>query len=103
VFSAPLDWIEPGFHGAFESGGRYFIGANVRAAKGDTAAFTYLPMDDAMLATLTPGVVAVAGIYNNNLNTNVGFSPKGSRVAIEDDKGVRKEVVSSRLPPAKNS
>jgi hypothetical protein len=46
-------WIAPGFGDLFESGGHYYIGANVR--DGNTEAFAYLPLDEQTLADETPG------------------------------------------------
>ncbi len=93
--SAPI-WIAAGFHDLFESGGRYYIGANVRA--GSTEAFAYLPLDKQALASLTPGVVSVAAVLRGGDRTDVDFAHSGRRIAVAEN-GVRREVVPSGLGP----
>jgi sigma-B regulation protein RsbU (phosphoserine phosphatase) len=93
--SAPA-WIGPRFGDLFESGGRYYIGANMR--DGNTEAFAYLPLDEQTLASLAPGVVFVVAVLGGNESTNVDFGPSGSRIAVSEN-GVRKKTVPSGLVP----
>jgi sigma-B regulation protein RsbU (phosphoserine phosphatase) len=89
-------WIAPGFSDLFESGGRYYIGANVR--EGNTEAFAYLSLDEQTLASLTPGVVSVVAVLGGKEHTNVDFGPSGSRIGVSED-GVRKKTIPSGLGP----
>jgi sigma-B regulation protein RsbU (phosphoserine phosphatase) len=91
--TAPV-WIAAGFDDLFESAGRYYIGANVRA--GSTEAFAYLPLDEQALASLTPGVVSVAAVLPTDDRTDVDFAHSGDRIAVVKN-GVRKEIVPSGL------
>jgi sigma-B regulation protein RsbU (phosphoserine phosphatase) len=100
-FRSPPDWLSPGFKGVLESDGRYYLGARSRDAAGNDA-FTYLPFDDAMLATLTPGIVAVTGMIGGSVNTNIGFTPSGSTVSIVEG-GTKRLVQTSALPPRRHS
>jgi sigma-B regulation protein RsbU (phosphoserine phosphatase) len=93
-FQAAPAWIAPGFADLFESGGRYYIGANVR--DGNTEAFAWFPFDKQTLAALMPGVVYVAGVIREQDRTDVRFGPSGSRIAVGQD-GVRKDIVPSGL------
>lgn len=93
-FQTAPAWIAPGFGDLFESGGHYYIGANVR--DGNTEAFAYLPLDEQTLASLTPGVVSVASVLRGEDRTDVGFGPSGSRIAVVAN-GARKEIVPSGL------
>jgi len=92
-FHAAPAWIATGFGDLFESGGRYYIGANVRDA--NTEAFTWLPLDEQMLASFTPGVVSVAAVLRGD-HTDVDFHPSTGRIAVVED-GVRNEIVPSGL------
>ena len=97
-FQTAPQWIAPGFGGLFESGGRYFIGANVSDKSTET--FAYLPLDQQALASLTPGIVSVSGVLREeHLITTFTFGPSGSRTSVIEN-GVRKEIVPSglRLP-----
>ncbi len=87
-------WIPPGFGDLLEAGGHYYIAANVR--DGNTEAFTYLPLDDQTLASLTPGVVSVAAVLHGDDRTDVTWGPSGSRMTVVEN-GVRKEIVPSGL------
>ncbi len=98
VQAAPA-WVVAGFSGLFESGGRYYMGANVR--DGNTEAFVYLPLDEQTLASLAPAVVSVAGVLSGNDRAEFGFGPSGSRVAVVEN-GVRKEAVPSVLGPPRS-
>jgi sigma-B regulation protein RsbU (phosphoserine phosphatase) len=102
LFSAAPDWIAPGFSGLFESNGHYYLGSRVRAAAGNAEAFTFLPMDDQTLATITPGVVSVAGIVDGSKETNVILGPSGTTISVEDGK-TRSRILSPQLPQPKNS
>ncbi len=93
-FQTAPAWIPPGFGDLLEAGGHYYIGANVR--DGNTEAFTYLPLDDQTLASLTPGVVSVASVVHGEDRTDVTWGPSGSRMAVMEN-GVRKEIVPSGL------
>lgn len=96
-FQTAPQWIAPGFGGLFESGGRYFIGANVCDMSTET--FAYLPLDQQALASLTPGVVSVSGVLREeHLITLFTFGPSGSGTSVIEN-GVRKEVVPSELRP----
>jgi sigma-B regulation protein RsbU (phosphoserine phosphatase) len=99
-FQTAPQWIEPGFGGLFESGGRYFIGANVRHMNAET--FAYLPLDQQALASLTPGVVSVSGVLREeHLVTTFTFGPSGSGTSVIEN-GVRKEIVPSGLRPPRS-
>jgi hypothetical protein len=100
ALAAAPDRIAPGFQGLFKAGESYYIGANVQAAQGNAEAFTYLPLDDETLASLTAGAVAVPAVIGGNTNTNIAFSGSGSRLAI-NEQGARKAILSTRVPPAK--
>ncbi len=92
-------WIAPGFAGLFESGGRYYIGAN--ASAGSTAgndAFVYLPLDEQELASLAPGVVSIAGVLDGKASVNFTFGPSGSSMSSVEN-GVRKQIVPLGLGP----
>lgn len=94
-FQAAPQWIAPGFAGLFESGGRYFIGANV--CDQSTGTFAYLPLDQQALALLTPGIVSVSGVLpEEHLITTFTFGPSGSRTFVIEN-GVPKEIVPSGL------
>ena len=95
-FQAAPAWIAPGFCGLFESGGGYFIGANVRDE--NTEAFVYLPLDQQALASFTPGVVSVAAVLSGKDYTTFDFGPFGSRISLVES-GVRKEIVPTELRP----
>jgi sigma-B regulation protein RsbU (phosphoserine phosphatase) len=97
-FSAPPPWLGSQFQGIFESDGRYYLGATT--GSGSTNAFAYLPVDNETRATITQGTVEVTAIIDGDKNINVGFSPTGSRVTV-DQKGVRTQVASTHLPPKK--
>ena len=99
-FETAPSWIAPGFGGLFESGGRYFIGANV--SDGSTEAFAYLPLDQQALASLAPGMVSVGGVLREeHLSTTFTFGPSGSRTSVVEN-GVRKEIVASGLRPPRS-
>jgi sigma-B regulation protein RsbU (phosphoserine phosphatase) len=93
-FQTAPAWIAPGFGDLLESGGHYYIGANVR--HGNTEAFAYLPLDEQTLASLTPGVVSVAAVLRGGGLINYRFSPSGSRIAVVEN-GVRREIGPSGL------
>jgi hypothetical protein len=80
-FQAAPQWIAPRFAGLFESGGRYFIGANV--CDQSTGTFAYLPLDQKALALLTAGIVSVSGVLpEEHLITTFTFGPSGSRTFV---------------------
>jgi sigma-B regulation protein RsbU (phosphoserine phosphatase) len=95
-FPTAPPWLAPGFAGLFESEGRYYIAANAR--DGNTEAFAWLPLDDHLLASLTPGVVSVAAILRGNDRTDIAFGPSGSTITVSRD-GVRRQIVPSGLGP----
>jgi sigma-B regulation protein RsbU (phosphoserine phosphatase) len=99
TFANPPGWLEPGFKGIFESDRRYYLGA--RAADGNADVFTYLPLDDETLATITPRAV-VAGIIGADRNVNMNSSFSGSSIAVEVN-GVRQPVVSPHLAQPRNT
>ena len=88
--TAPV-WIAPGFGDLFESGGHYYIGANVR--DGNTEAFAYLPLDEQTLASFTPGVVSVARVLREEDRTDFRFCPSAGspwlKTVSEGDRAVR--------------
>ncbi len=99
-FQTGPQWIAPGFSGFFESGGRYFIGANV--CDRSTQTFAYLPLDQEVLASLTPGIVSVSGVLpEDHLITLFTFGSSGSATSVIEN-GVRKEIVPSGLRPPRS-
>ena len=99
-FETSPPWIAPGFGGLFESGGRYFIGANVRGES--TEVFAYLSLDEQALASLAPGMVSVGGVLREeHLITTFTFGPSGSRTSVVEN-GVRKEIAASGLRPPRS-
>jgi sigma-B regulation protein RsbU (phosphoserine phosphatase) len=98
-FQIPPAWIAPGFSDLFESGGHYYIGANLR--NGNTEAFDYVPLDEQVLASLSPGVVSVAAVLRGDDRTDIRFGPSGSKIAIVEN-GVRKDIEPSGLDPPRS-
>ncbi len=96
-FRTADSWIAPGFCNLFESGGRYYIGSEVRS--GNAEAFAYLPFDQQTLASLTPGMVSIGPLSGGKDRTEVSWGPTGSRLTVFEN-GVRKEIVPSVLRPA---
>jgi sigma-B regulation protein RsbU (phosphoserine phosphatase) len=91
-FAAAPAWIPAGFADLLENDGRYYIAADVR--DGDTEAFAYLPLDDQVLRTLTPGMVSVVGVLGGESLTTIHFGFSGSRMSVVD-RGVRTEIAPS--------
>lgn len=89
-------WIAPGFRGFFETGERFFIGANVR--DGNSDAFVYVPLDQQALASLAPGVVSVPEVLHGNIRTNFHFRFGGNRISVEEN-GVDRELDGAGLGP----
>jgi sigma-B regulation protein RsbU (phosphoserine phosphatase) len=103
ALSAAPEWMKPEFRGAFEAGGRYYLGVNASGLQNKAQVFSFLPLDEETLSSIVPGVVAIAAPISTDQNTNMNFSPAGSRVAIVEKNGVRQPILFSQLPEAKNS
>lgn len=101
AFSTAPAWMAANFQGLFESEGHYYLGANTGDEQANAKVFTYLPLDDETLATLTPETAAVTGIVDVKRNPNVDVDASGNYVAV-DENGVRRRIASPRLPPPKN-
>jgi sigma-B regulation protein RsbU (phosphoserine phosphatase) len=93
---ASPSWIAPGFGGLFESGGRYYMGANARDQRSE--AFVYFPLNEQSLESITPGVVSVAGVLSENDRTDIRFGPAGSGITAVE-KGIRTEIVPPKSGP----
>jgi sigma-B regulation protein RsbU (phosphoserine phosphatase) len=87
-------WIPHEFAGLFESGGRYYLGAEGRDGGAD--AFAYLPLDGDTLASLAPGVVSVSTIAREGDSVEIGFRLFSNRLAVVQH-GVRKQIEPSGL------
>ena len=88
-------WTPPGFADLFESGGQYYIGADVR--RGNTEAFAYVPLNEQILASLATGV-SVGAAMGDKDRVYVAFGPSGSSIAVDSD-GARKAIA----PPGSGS
>ena len=98
-FQAAPTWVAPGFRDLFESGGQYYIGANVR--EGNTETFAYLPLDEQTLSSLAPRAVSVDAVLHGEYRTDIRFGLSGSTIAVFQN-GVLKEIVPSGLGPPRS-
>jgi phosphoserine phosphatase RsbU/P len=91
--------MAPEFSDLFESDGHYYIGAGVRDR--NMEAFTYLPLDQQTLASLSPGVVFVAPVLGDKDRTDIAFGLAGSTITVVQN-GVRKQIAPSGLRPPRS-
>jgi sigma-B regulation protein RsbU (phosphoserine phosphatase) len=96
AFSAAPPWLGPDFHGLFQSGESYYLGA--ATAQGDVTVFAWLPMDGETMASLAGGDVVVAAIFGDDGYTNMSVGGQdGGQISFKKKKDDRFQPIAA--PP----